>query len=326
MAALAVFELSGCYALRQTVGQARILLLRRPIPQVLHDPSVPAEHRHCLRLVLRARRFGVQHLGLAGEDLYQSYYDTGGGPAVWNVSASARDRFEARTWWFPVVGTVPYLGFFDQSEAASTADALKAEGLDVLLREVGAYSTLGWFDDPVFSSGLYADEYTQARVVLHEIAHATVFFPGEVSWNENFATLVGDEGAIRYLAARHGASSQQVRDARARLAEEDRFDALMLEVVRELEALYRSDLTSEDKVRRREKVFRRGKDRLGPLLAGFSHADRSRWLEREWNNALLLSFHRYHGGLGDLRALLEGRFGGDLAAFVAHLRTLDRPP
>ncbi len=313
---------SGCYVLEQGRGQAQILLSRRPVAEVLHDAHRPPQERRALRVLLSARRFGVERLGLAGEDLYRTFYDTGDDPVAWNVSASPKDRLEAHRWWFPVVGSVPYLGFFDRAEAEAEAARLREADLDVLLRGVGAYSTLGWLSDPVFSSSLAGDAFEVARVVLHEMAHATVFLPGEVAWNENFATVVGDEGALLWLAARHGRGSRPVRAARARLAEEARYEAHMQAVIRRLRALYDSPLAREDKLVRREAIFADGKAGLARLQAGFVHLDRSGWLEREWSNALLLSFARYHAHTDALRRALAERFGGDLAAFVAHCRGL----
>ena len=317
--------MSGCYLARQGAGQAQILLSRRPIAEAVHDAHRPARQRHALRVLLSAHQLGVRRLGLAGERLYRTFYDTGGRPVAWNVSAAPKDRLTAHRWWFPIVGSVPYLGFFAEEEAAAEAARLRGEGLDVHLRTVGAYSTLGWFEDPVFSSGLYRNDFTVARVVLHEMAHATVFFPGEVEWNENFATLVGDEGALIWLAARHGPGSAPVRAARALLAEEARYEAHMQAVIRRLRALYDSPLALEDKLARREAIFADGKAGLARLLDEVIHLDRRAWLTREWNNAVLLSFARYHAHTGALRRALRDRFGGDLAALVAHCRDLDDP-
>lgn len=329
VAALALIGGSaGCYLVRQGAGQAAVLLGRRPVAEVLHDPATPAGVRRRLRALWAARRFGVERLGLAGATLYRDFYDPGSDPdgaarpAAWNVSACAKDRFEARTWWFPVVGEAPYLGFFDAAEAEAAAAALRdAEDLDVLLRPVAAYSTLGWFDDPVFGSALRGDAFDIAELTLHEMAHATVFLPGQGDFNESLATLVGERGALAFLADRYGPGSAQVERARGRLSAEAEAARHIDAVVAELEALYaRPDLSRPDKLRLREEVFARGKAALPRTPAADG------WRAARWDNALLMNWRRYHGDERGLASLLDGRFGGDLAAFVAWTRTLDAPP
>jgi len=310
---------------QQGLGQAKILIGRTRLDAALVDAALSPSQRGALRVLKDAQRFGIARLGLAGDDLYGTLYDTHGEPVAWNVSASHKDRFEARTWWFPIVGKVPYLGFFVRPEAEAEAERLRGEGLDVNLRGVGAYSTLGWFDDPVFTSGLGGDRFEVARLVLHEMAHATVFFAGEIGWNENFATLVGDQGVLEWLAARHGPDSAPVRAARRRLTAEAHFEAYMKSLVERLKSLYASDVSSEEKLARRERVFEEGKRGLAEVLRQHPEAGRERWLEREWNNAVLLSFSRYRAQQGALRKALDERFGGDLSAFVAHCASLNEP-
>ncbi len=324
-ASLALLFLSGCYVTRQGLTQMQILLAARPVSEVLHDPTVPPDLRRKLRIVRAAKRFGVDTLGMRqAADLYRTWYDTGDGPIAWNVSASARDRFEARTWWFPVVGVVPYLGFFDEAESRAMAEILEVdEDLDVLRREVGAFSTLGWFDDPVFSSALRGDDFDVARLVLHEMAHAEVFFPGHVAWNENFATLVGDRAALRFLIERYGDHSGPVVRARGRLGDERVLRGALDGVLANLEALYEGPGSRADKLLAREKVFAQGKATLAAL--GDVGGAR-RWIARPWNNALWMSLRRYQGHQDALSELLDERFDGDIAAFIAWLQGRSGPP
>lgn len=325
VASLAALLTSGCYVSRQGVAQMQILLDARPVREVLHDPAVPPDIRRKLRIVRAAQRFGVDTLGMAqATDLYRTWYDTGDGPIAWNVSASARDRFEARTWWFPVVGVVPYLGFFDEAESRAMAEALEVqEDLDVLRREVGAFSTLGWFDDPVFTSALRGDDFDVARLVLHEMAHAEVFFPGHVAWNENFATLVGDRAALQFLIERYGKRSGPVVRARRRLRDERVLRSTLDGVLANLEALYEGPGSRADKLLAREKIFVQGK---ATLVALGDVSGARRWAARPWNNALWMSLRRYRGRQSGLAKLLDERFSGDLAAFIRWLRDRSDPP
>ena len=317
--------LSGCYVARQGLAQADILLAARPVDEALHDPAVTPDLRRKLRIVRAAKRFGVDALGMGrAADLYRTWYDTGGRPVAWNVSASARDRFEARTWWFPVVGAVPYLGFFDEAESQAMAESLEVDdALDVLRRGGGAFSTLGWFEDPVFSSALGGGDFDVVRLVLHEMAHAAVFFPGHVAWNENFATLVGDRGALQFMVERYGPDSQAATDARRRLADARTLQRTLAGILAELEALYAGPGSRADKLREREVVFARGKAtlaRLGDLPGAGA------WIARPWNNALWMSLRRYQGRQAELAELLDGAFEGDLAAFIDWLQERSEPP
>jgi predicted aminopeptidase len=287
--------LSGCYLLRQAGGQLHILLNRQGIDDLLGDPSVPEAQKEKLRLVREVKAFGEREMGLTRSSNYESFYDTQGTPITFIVSASAKDRFEPCTWWFPIVGTVPYKGFFSRDDAVVEARELEEEGYDVSLGAAAAYSTLGYFPDPVLSTMLdYPDEELVA-LILHELTHGTIYLPGGTDFNEGLASFVGWQGALEFARGRHGISSEAYERTVRAFAEEEQRDARAGELFRKLEEFYRSDLPRERKIEKRDEV------------AG-----------RKVNNAVILMQRRY-GRTDEFRRRFE-LVGGDWQAFFAELR------
>lgn len=330
VAVVGAFGLPACsipYLAHVSYGQARILVGRVSIEQRLEDPSTGEREKGRLGLVLDVKRYAHEVLGLTPSGSYSSVFDTGGEPAVWNVSACKDDAFVPHSWSFPVVGTVPYKGFFDRELARGEARALMAEAKDVLVYGAIAYSTLGWFDDPIFTPMLARlDEEELANTVLHELAHATVYVESDADFNENLATFVGDQGAIDYFRARGGKD-----DPRLVQASDSRLDAeLFAHEVGELRA--RLAKVYESAAPRAEKLARKA-DELAAFQAHYRAAIRPRLrhpenhdfqvLERELNNAWILALERYHADLG-LFGALHAKLGSNLARTVERLRELAR--
>ncbi len=295
LALLAAGMLSGCYLARQAQGQLRILTHMRRIEDVLADPAVPHAVKEKLRLVLEVKEYGEREMGLAPSDNYTRFYDTGGHPVSHLVSACRQDRFHPHTWWFPIVGTVPYKGFFDPADAGAEAAGLAAQGYDVATHEVAAYSTLGWFPDPVFSTMMDDSEEEIAALVLHELTHGTVYVTGNTDFNESLATFAGRQGALEFVRWRFGLGTPVYDRAVARFAAAEIRDARALDLFRRLDDLYRSGTSREDKLGLRD------------LVAG-----------RPVNNAEILMERRY-GRLDIFRSIYE-RAGGDWRLFFGAAR------
>jgi hypothetical protein len=189
------------YVARGGIAEARILWRRQPITTLLARPDLAPDLRERLELVLSVRRFADESLGLHVGESYETYADVEGAIGVWVVSAARRDRLEAYTWWFPIVGSVPYKGFFARADADAAAKALEADGFDVQIRPASAFSTLGWFADPLLSTTVRAEPVTLAETVFHEIFHATLYLPGEAPFNESAATFVGNRAAIAFFCS-----------------------------------------------------------------------------------------------------------------------------
>lgn len=293
--------LSGCYILTQAQGQLRILLNSRAIDSLLADPAVPVETKLKLRLVREIKTFGEFELGLRRSRNYESFYDTKGQPITHIVSASRKERFEPYTWWFPIVGDVPYKGFFHKEDAEEEAHELEVQGYDVALGVAAAYSTLGYFPDPVLSTMLDYPEEQLAALLLHELTHGTIYLPGGTEFNEGLASFVGWQGALEFARQKHGIASEAYDRTVRAFAAEERRDAKARELFRKLDALYRSGLSAQEIVARRDAV------------AG-----------RKVNNAQILMQRRY-GRYDEFREKFE-RAEGDWARFFESLLREQTPP
>ena len=192
----------GCYLSRAAYEEARILARREPIARVVARDGTDPVLRAKLQLVLEARQFAIDSLGLSAGKSFTAFSQLDRDTLVLVLSAAYRDRLERKTWWFPVVGRFPYKGFFDFRDATRTAEQLRGDGFDVLLGASSAFSTLGWFNDPLVSPTVKADSVTLVNTVLHELLHSTYFAKGQVSFNESFASFVGGRGAEHFFRAR----------------------------------------------------------------------------------------------------------------------------
>ena len=234
--------LSGCYILTQGYGQLRVLLDSRRIDDLLADPAVPDQTKLKLLFVREVKSFGEHELGLTRSANYESFYDTKGRPITYIVSACRKDRFQPYTWWFPIVGDVPYKGFFAKKDAEAEAAALEKQGYDVSQGMAAAYSTLGYFPDPVLSTMLeYPDEHL-AALILHELTHGTVYLPGGTDFNEGLASFVGWQGALEFARKQRGITSEAYDNTVKAFAAEERRDARAREIFKKLDELYRSNV------------------------------------------------------------------------------------
>ena len=288
--------LAGCYyLLKQSTRQIIMLLNQRDVDDMLADPSVPPETRSKLLLVGAIKEFGERRLRLTRTSNYTRFHDTEGRPVVFLISASRKDRFEPYTWWFPVVGTVPYKGFFDREDAVWEARILEEEGWDVAIGGAAAYSTLGYFPDPVLSTMLDLPEERLAALLLHEMTHGTLYVPGRTDFNEGLASFVGWQGALEFARERYGVDSKQYDGAVRAWAREERRDREARELFRRLDEFYRSDAPPGARIRLRDSI------------AG-----------RPVNNAEILMQRRY-GRLGEFRDAFE-RADGSWARFFREMR------
>ncbi|HET7585500.1 MAG TPA: aminopeptidase [Gemmatimonadaceae bacterium] len=210
---LAVATPTGRYIARAAYDEGKILAGRRPIHELVQDSTVPAPVRHKLQLVLDARRYAIDALDMRGGDSFTTYTALERDTLVLVLSAAYRDRLERYSWWFPVVGRVPYKGFFDFTEAREAEQRFLRDGYDAYLRPASAFSTLGWFNDPLLSSTLELDSVDLANTVIHELTHNTYFAPGNAVFNESFANFVGARGAEAFFLAQ-GDSASASRAAR----------------------------------------------------------------------------------------------------------------
>jgi predicted aminopeptidase len=198
---LLIPSVSGCYAgylLRGAYEQGKILAGREKITEILDNSAASPEEQRKLRLVLHARTF-AQTIGLKPGESFTTFSRVDKDTLAWVVVGSKKDSFQLYTWWFPIVGTVPYKGFFDKADADEQAAWLEVNGYEASVRGTEAFSTLGWFNDPVLSTTLHNPPERIANTVIHESVHATVWIPNNVAFNESLANFVGSEGAAQYF-------------------------------------------------------------------------------------------------------------------------------
>ncbi len=213
---------AGCSAIgyySQAIhGHFQIVCRARPIKKLLADPTTPASLKEKLRLVLTLREFAGQELKLTPDGQYLKYADLKRRFAVWNVYAAPQFSLEAKTWWYPIVGSLKYQGYFAEAKARKYAAELAGRGFDVFVGGVEAYSTLGWFRDPVLNTFINDTETDLAELLFHELAHERLFVSGDTDFNEAFATAVAEEGVRRWLKAadRHSALEQYEVELRHR--------------------------------------------------------------------------------------------------------------
>jgi predicted aminopeptidase len=205
---------TGRYIARAVVEEMRILHGRRPIHDVIADSAVSPLVRGKLELVLAAREFAEETLGLRTGASFTTFTQLDSDTLVLVLNGARRDRLERVTWWFPVVGTVPYKGFFDFDQARQAAEGMAEDGYDPYLRPASAFSTLGFFNDPLLSSTLRQDSVQLAGTVIHELTHNTFYAPGSAVFNESFANFAGQQGAIRFFDARGDTASARRAAAR----------------------------------------------------------------------------------------------------------------
>ena len=315
LAVTAVLSLtcSPMYVIRAGIEEAKILSRRRDITEVVADAGTSATVRKKLGLVVQARSFAEDQLGLAAGESYTTYSWVDSDTLLMVVSAARKDRFIPYTWWFPIVGRVPYKGFFDFEDAYAEASELEEEGYDTHVRPSGAFSTLGWFNDPVLNTILRYSDVGLASTVIHEILHNSIFIPGQVGFNESFANFVGDRGGALFFCTRDGPGSPNCRLATLAWQDNIVFGTALSDLVARLERIYkRDDLTAAQRIQQRDTVFTNWRadyqQRVVPQLQTNSFRD---YAESPLNNATLIGTRLYYQRL-DLFEQVYQRYGQDL--------------
>jgi len=316
--ALGLGACSPVYVLRAGLAEARILSRRRPIAAVIADPRTPPATRHKLRLVLDARTYAARVLALRTGESYTTYSWVDRDTLLMVLQAAPKLAFREYTWWFPIVGRVPYKGFFDFDRARDAARTLERQGYDVYLRPSSAFSTLGWFNDPLLNTVLRYDDVDLANTVVHELTHNTLYVPSHVAFNESLANFVGGHGAIDFFCSLEGESSRHCDVARRRWHDDLVFGRFLSDLVARLEAVYaRSELPAATRLAMRDSVFQDARLRwvaqVEPTLLGDQYHG---WgLHATLNNAALIARRIYYDRL-DLLETAYQRTGGELRTFV----------
>lgn len=320
-----VIQLSSCASV-QYYGQAisghlDIMAKRQPIPELLARSDTPSDLRHKLSTVLQVREFASRSLGLPGRESYSSYADLKRSYVAWNVFAAPEFSLESREWCFPFAGCVRYRAYFAKAEAIRFASALQRRGDDVYVSGAAAYSTLGWFSDPVLNTFLEDSKANIARLIFHELAHQRLYIPGDSAFNEAFAVAVEREGLRRWLIDK--GTDEERALVQQRWARQDR----MMEHVRaareQLAELYAAQLPTEVKRRRKALILAGLNEQLHGI--GLRRVSSQGNAEKALNNAYLVALGTYYALVPAFEAIIEEQ-GGDLEAFYRTAEEFGRMP
>lgn len=313
------------YYWQSAVGQAELLAKAEPIDRLVADEAVDGDLRRRLETVREVRAFASGELGLPDNGSYRQFARLGRPFVVWNVVAAPELSLEPRQWCFPVAGCVSYRGFFAEDDARAEAARLRAEGYDVHLGGIPAYSTLGFFDDPVLDTFVRYSDTELARLIFHELSHQVVYVRDDTTFNESFATTVEEVGIERWLAARGDAEARR-QFTRMRQIRAD-FHALLGRYRALLARVYAAALPEEEMRRRKAATLDALRSEYASIRAerwgGYSGYDG--FFGESLNNASLSAVALYTDQVPLFRALLE-RLDGDLPRFYDAVRGLEAVP
>ncbi len=303
-------------------GQMEILRKQEPISELIEDPDTPAQLREKLIFIQEVRDFAAKELHLPVNDHYLSYVELNRPYVVWNVYAAPEFSLTPKTWCFPIVGCVAYRGYFSEQDAHRFGDSLKQEGYDVFISGAIAYSTLGWFDDPVLSTFANLSEPAIAALIFHELAHGVLYIKDDTAFNEGFATAVEQEGFRRWqMAANNLKGYENWLNKRQR---RQRFINLVSKYRAKLEALYQNGLPIDKRRRQKAVIFNQMKSEFIDLKSiHASLAAYEAWFKHPLNNAQLISVSTYHDWVPAFGKILS-ESGGDLKTFYRRCRQLSK--
>jgi predicted aminopeptidase len=320
---LAVGTSTGRYLLRAAWEEGRILWRRRPIADVIADRTTERATRAKLQLVLDARQYAADSLGLRAGESFTTYSRLPGDTLVLVLSGAWRDRLAPYTWWFPIVGHVPYKGFFVTRDAVRAQDALRARGFDTYLRPSPAFSTLGFFNDPVLSTSLEADSIELANTVFHELTHNTYYASDQAIFNESFANIVGARASAAFFRSRQAPAAAATADLR--WADDTILGNFWTALYQALDSAFRVHPTDRAaRLAARDTLFAAARARLVSGVAPTLRTIPAGYLARaRIDNAALLARRIY---LTDLPLFdrVDLRCGGDIRRTAAEIIALAR--
>jgi len=336
-----VIGVSGCHTLsfygQAIKGQYQIFANEHPITDLKSDPRTSEPLKQRFELLEELRAFAQLELKLPIDDHYRKYVDLHRPFVVWNVEAAPEFSMQPKSWWYPLLGSLEYRGYFSKKGATNYANYLRAKGYDVSVGGVQAYSTLGWFKDPVLNTFIFEPDADLAEIIFHELGHQRAFARGDTDFNEAFATTVGEEGARRWLAAH---SDKAAMDAYlGHLQRNNQFVHLVMGTRSELEAIYGDTRSAQGKViatkrnrgvppeqlrQRKEQIMAKMKMEFGHLKQQWNgDTEYDWWFTHEINNAQLNSVAAYYDLVPSFERILATN-GGDLEKFYQAVERLSK--
>ncbi|MDR6196847.1 aminopeptidase [Siphonobacter sp. SORGH_AS_0500] len=311
------------YSYGQLSGGARVLLEAKPVSEVLQDSSVPDSIKSKLRFIEEIRQFAIDSLGLNDTPLYQSYYDQHNKPICYVLTVAEPYQVKAIEFSFPIIGSFTYKGFFDLQRAQK--EEKLCSGYDTEISPVSAYSTLGYFNDPILSGMLSLPEGRLASLIMHEMTHATVFIKNQHEFNENLANFIGDYGAVRFLAQRFGTSSPVYQTYLQGKVFRDRYVQHFNRGKLSLDSLYATFLpqwSNQRKDQLKHQQIRYIIQQADTLYKGLTQVRRRSWKADELpNNAFFVGFATYNSRRNEFEIEFKEKFRGDFKRYLSYLKT-----
>lgn len=311
----------NCYILHLASEQIKITLNKKKINDLLTDNKTDADTLAKLKFVKEIRAYAMTDLFLNGDGGYLYYYNLNREEIGWNVSASEPLEFKSYTWWFPFAGTVPYKGFFDLEKAKEEENKLKEMNLDTRVRITGGYSTLGWFSDPIFSTHLHYAKDDLVALVIHEMAHATVYFPGDATFNESYATFVEEEGVKRYFT-KEGTESRTLQARKENNYLSAKIREMITRTGDSLDKLYKSNRTEKEKYKLKKELIQSFKESIINDKSLARIINKEKFQKKEINNEDFIGITRYHSGGNFFKNKLN-ELNGDFKKFHQEIKKLE---
>ena len=312
------------YGIRQGIGQLEIVWGARPVKEFLDDSSFPDSLKLKLRLIDEVRTFAIDSLGLKDTENYKTLYDQKDQEVMWVVQACEPFELKPKLWHFPIVGAVPYKGFFNKQKALDLRKELEGEGYDVSVRNPGGWSTLGWFTDPILTGMLDRSDGDLASLIIHEMVHATIFVKDDVDFNENLADFIGDTTAYDFLKFKFGKESHEYVSYLHQDQDYRKYTRHILRGTQSLDSLYQT-MTKDDKLDKKKKQKENMIFKIISLLdtIPFHEKRNSVTLKKRLpNNTFFMSYRLYKSKQTSFEKELDQKFNGDMRAYVKYLTAL----
>ena len=314
---LGALTVSACssfgYYMDLMAGHSALLEQQKPVSEILADNNTEPKLRQLLQTSQKIRDFASKVLYLPENDSYRMYADLKRQYAVWNVVAAKEFSIKPKKWCFMFVGCLSYKGYFSKKEAIAYANELKTEGYDVYVAGAKAYSTLGWFDDPLLNTMMYKSEARRAGIIFHELAHQVVYIDNDSSFNEAFATTVEQEGIRQWLAKK--GKQHQYEEYLINKKRDAQLNSLLQETRDELKTLYKTKINEIEKRRAKKAVFSHMQIKYYQLKKSWNgYKAYDKWMEQELNNSHLLLIATYHDLVPTFKAMLKNE-NNDLGNF-----------
>jgi predicted aminopeptidase len=293
--------LSGCqmgYLVKSSYDQLALLAKTERLERALHDPDIDKETKRKILLVQEVKKFAEEKIGLVHTRNYDKFVKLDDKYVTYVVTASPKNELKSYLWTFPIVGSVPYKGFFKKADADEEKQLMEKQNLDVAVRGVTAYSTLGWFADPLLSSMTSYDDAELVETVIHETTHATLYIKSNADFNERFAMFVGSKGMEQFYKEREGENSPAIAKSHE-LAEDSKvFAAFISQELKDLEEFYKKNKDSTTLLEDRQKAFDKIKKNFTMACVPKLKTDSYRYFSKQTlNNAVLMGYRTYYQDL-----------------------------